>query len=325
MTAVQPARYKNMVFDSARWEGFEFRSDDIVISTPPKCGTTWTQMICALLVLQTTTFEQSLDLISPWLDMLTRDLESVRADLDAQTHRRFIKTHTPFDGLPDHPDVTYICVGRDPRDVFRSWENHWENMDVPAVLAARERAVGLDDMTEMLAEGPPPRAETEIERFWLWVDDATPPTDAMSLRQTLHHLQTFWDARERPNVVMLHYDDLQADLAGEMRGLATRLGIEVGEDRWRDLVDAATFQNMRARADEIAPDTTNAIWTDNQRFFNRGCTGQWRDILDDADVRRYTLRVSELAAPDLATWAHHGALGAQSGSLTRSIKPRRRE
>ena len=72
-------------------------------------------MICALLVLQTTTFEQSLDLISPWLDMLTRDLESVRADLDAQTHRRFIKTHTPFDGLPHHPDVTYICVGRDPR------------------------------------------------------------------------------------------------------------------------------------------------------------------------------------------------------------------
>jgi hypothetical protein len=110
-----------------------------------------------------------------------------------------------------------------------------------------------------------------------------------------------------------------------MRGLAARLGIEVGEDRWRDLVDAATFQNMRARADEIAPDTTNAIWTDNRRFFNRGCSGQWRDILNDADVRRYTLRVSELAAPDLATWAHHGALGAQSGSLTRSIKPRRRE
>ena len=55
----------------------------------------------------------------------------------------------------------------------------------------------------------------------------------------------------------------QGDLAGEMRGLATRLGIEVAESHWRDLVDAATFRNMRARADEIAPDTTNAIWTDN--------------------------------------------------------------
>jgi aryl sulfotransferase len=43
-------RYSNMVWDSARWEGFELRPDDIVISTPPKCGTTWTQMICALLI-----------------------------------------------------------------------------------------------------------------------------------------------------------------------------------------------------------------------------------------------------------------------------------
>jgi aryl sulfotransferase len=94
-----------------------------------------------------------------------------------------------------------------------------------------------------------------------------------------------------------------------MRGLATRLDIEVAESHWRDLVDAATFRNMRARADEIAPDTTNAIWTDNQRLFNRGCTGQWRDLLDDAAVRRYGRRVSELVASDLATWAHHGALG----------------
>jgi aryl sulfotransferase len=65
MTALRRARYKNMFCDSARWEGFVFRPDDIVISTPPKCGTTWTQMICALLVYQTTSFEQSLDLISP--------------------------------------------------------------------------------------------------------------------------------------------------------------------------------------------------------------------------------------------------------------------
>ena len=49
--------------------------------------------------------------------MLTRALDDVVADLDAQTHRRFIKTHTPLDGLPHDPRVTYIGVGRDPRDV----------------------------------------------------------------------------------------------------------------------------------------------------------------------------------------------------------------
>ena len=50
MTAVR--RYEASMYDSNRWDGFELRPGDIIISTPPKCGTTWTQMICALLILQ---------------------------------------------------------------------------------------------------------------------------------------------------------------------------------------------------------------------------------------------------------------------------------
>jgi len=43
--------YRTLIFDSARWDGFAYRPDDIVISTPARCGTTWTQTTCALLVL----------------------------------------------------------------------------------------------------------------------------------------------------------------------------------------------------------------------------------------------------------------------------------
>ena len=105
---------------------------------------------------------------------------------------------------------------------------------------------------------------------------------------------------------MLHYNDLQTDLEGEMRRLAARLGIDVPDDRWPELVEAASFENMREHADVIAPDTTHAIWTDNQRFFNRGCSGQWRDILDDADLERYQARVASLASPEVVEWAHAG-------------------
>ena len=80
----------------------------------------------------------------------------------------------------------------------------------------------------------------------------------------------------------------------------------VAEEMWPALVDAARFESMRNRADEIAPDTTNAIWNDNRRFFNRGCSGQWHDLLDDDDLVRYEQRVAEVAAPDLAHWAHDG-------------------
>ena len=38
-------RYRSHVYDSSRWEGFAFRADDVVISTPAKCGTTWMQQM----------------------------------------------------------------------------------------------------------------------------------------------------------------------------------------------------------------------------------------------------------------------------------------
>lgn len=48
-----PTRYRSADEDSGRWLGFPFRQGDLVISTRSKSGTTWVQMICALLEFQT--------------------------------------------------------------------------------------------------------------------------------------------------------------------------------------------------------------------------------------------------------------------------------
>ena len=296
--------YKSVVMDSTRWAGFVHRDDDIVISTPPKCGTTWTQMICALLIFQTPSFGEPLDRLSPWLDMLTRDRNEVVADLDAQQHRRFIKTHTPLDGLTYDPRVTYVVVGRDPRDVALSWDNHMANLNLETFMNARAAAVGLEDVADMLAQGPPPTVADPKDRFWNWVDDpSTGP--GSSLGANLHHLSTFWAVRNHPNVVFLHYDDLKAGLVGQMRLLADRLGIEVPDELWPQLAQAATFDSMRERADVTAPDTTHSIWQDNKQFFNKGLSGQWQEMLSPDDVARYHRRVKELAPADLAAWVHH--------------------
>jgi aryl sulfotransferase len=298
-------RYRSPVEDSGRWDGFVFRPDDIVISTPAKCGTTWTQMICALLIFQTPDFEPSLDLISPWLDMQTRSVDAVVADLEAQTHRRFIKTHTPLDGLPYDERVTYICVGRDPRDVALSWDHHVSNTDLVKLFTARDSAVGNDDLGDFFVDGIPERPESEADRFWHFVDDEHPIEEWTNLASTLHHLQTFWDVRDRPNVVMLHYDDLRRDLEGQMRALAARLAIDVPEDRWPTLVEAAGFESMKSNADRVTPDATNAIFVDNEQFFRAGTSRQWERILtNDADMERYFTRVNALASPELIAWVH---------------------
>jgi hypothetical protein len=301
-------RYRTAVADSDRWRDFPFRPGDIVISTPAKCGTTWTQMICALLVFQKPVLTQPLTVHSPWLDMLNRPRRDVVADLEAQRHRRFIKTHTPLDGLPLEESVTYICVGRDPRDVALSMDHHQENLDLAAFIAARDAAAAIDGFTPEPMDASE-RPESAWQRFWLWVDDDTPPAASISsLRTLVHHLQTFWDAPEGADVVMLHYDDLRADLEGQMRALADRLTITVPEQRWPALVNAASFDEMRARAALTAPNVDDRVWRDNQRFFHRGTSGQWRDLLDDDDLDRYRARANAIGASDVINWVHRGSL-----------------
>ena len=117
-------------------------------------------------------------------------------------------------------------------------------------------------------------------------------------------LQTFWDAPSDLDVVFLHYDDLQSDLDGQMRELAARLRIRVEEHRWPRLVEAATFESMRSRASETVPGGGPSHWIDPVAFFSRGTSGQWRDVLDDADLARYAARVRELASDDLVEWVH---------------------
>jgi aryl sulfotransferase len=307
-------RYWTVGFDNARWDGFAFRDGDVVISTPVKSGTTWMQMICALLVFGTPDFDGDLQTLSPWLDWSLEPHESVVSNLEGQQHRRFIKTHTPLDGLPLDPRVTYVCVGRDPRDVGISLGNHRANVDPQAVGRARE-AAGLAHVSA--GRAPWEEETSERDRFRHWMLDDTPvTTNHYSLRFTMHHLTTFWDARESANVVLVHYDDLKADLPAEMRCLARRLDIAVPESAWPSLVRAATFEDMRKQSSRLVPD----LWRDRDRFFNRGVSGQWVDVLDDADLQEYAARVTEFTAPDLLEWVHREPTRGRESTVQRVLQ-----
>ena len=293
-------RYRNFIFDSGRWADFEHRPGDIIISTPPKCGTTWMQNICAMLVLGSTEFDRPMKDLSPWLDQNTHDLATTLADLSAQEHRRFIKSHTPLDGLPWHDDITYIGVGRDPRDVAVSFDHHFRNLDLERVMQLRAESVGLDDLAELVP--PPPPLEDPVDRFWDWMNRRSAPEQASGLQFAVIHLRSFWERRHQPNVVLMHYADLEADLAGEMRRLAKRLGVTVDEHRWPEMVTAASFDSMRARADDLAPNA-GQHWKDTSAFFHRGGSGQWRELIDDDS--RYDEIVRELTADEeFLSWLH---------------------
>jgi hypothetical protein len=301
-------RYRSFLADSSRWDGFVFRPGDIVISTPPKSGTTWTQMLCALLIFDGPTFPAPLSELSPWLDMCIHPLAEVMAAYAAQTHRRFIKTHTPLDGLPLHPDVTYLVVGRDPRDIAISYEHHAANIDFDRVLELRAAAVGNADLAD-LPPRPVPSADP-VARFWAFVADETRAAPPPTLASVLHHLDTGWQRRHAPNVALVHYADLQADLSGEFLRLAHILGIPTSLARTRALAAEASLDRMRERSADVAPNASQGNLRDVRAFFRRGGSGEWQARLTAAGLAVYEARVAALVAPDLAAWAHGGRIAS---------------
>ncbi|MDA0635911.1 sulfotransferase domain-containing protein [Nonomuraea sp. MCN248] len=306
----QLARYLTPMEDSSRWEGFEFRSGDIVINSPAKCGTTWTQTICALLIFQTPRLPAPLSSLSPWIDMLVRPKQEVWERLAAQRHRRFIKTHIPLDGIPADPRVTYITVGRDPRDVAISLRSHGRNLKREVIRRLIHQAAHSGDAAAQVPVDGHDERDLLDERTYLlrWVDnDDSPYVNLDSLRALIWTQERAWMRRAEPNVILLHYADLSADLEGQMRRLAARLGIEIDENRWPELVEAATFEQMRNRAGELAPDEQLGYIRDPERFFRSGKSGEWQQFLTAEDRAHYDRRIAELGEPDLLEWLHHGS------------------
>jgi hypothetical protein len=239
--------------------------------------------------------------------MNNRPLAAVTAALAAQTHRRFIKTHTPLDGLPRDAGVTYLVVGRDPRDVALSYEHHLANIDFAHFMALRAAAVGNADLAAL----PQPRLPSGDRVAWLrgFIADET-NAGLATLTSVLHHLDTGWQRRHAPNVALFHYADLQADLAGELLRLARVLGIPCAAERARELAVEASLGRMRERAAEVVPNASQGHWKDVRAFFRSGGAGEWREYLAAADLSTYEARVATLVDPELAAWTHGGRLAS---------------
>lgn len=299
--------YHGFIASSDRWEGFTFRDDDIVITTPSKSGTTWLQSLIALLLFDGVPDEPVYEL-SPWLDMNVRPVEEAHAMLTAQTHRRFIKTHTPLDGLPWDDRVTYLTVGRDPRDAFVSMLHHMENMDSERAMELRVAAVGDDDLAEVMAQGVDSDDPRDQVRFFL-EEERGRNAASTRLAHVMHHLRLAWERRHLPNVHLFHYTDLQADLPGQVHRLAGVLGIDCSGEHASELARLASLEAMRARATDTTPEASMGVFTDPARFFRSGRRGDGAAMMTAQELARYDERVAQLAGdPALVSWIHDGWL-----------------
>lgn len=303
---IRPAlrEYRTWTSDSRRWERYEPRPGDIIIATTPKCGTTWMQQIVGSLVFQDAAM-RPLPEISPWIEARFLGSEAdMHGSLAAQTHRQFLKTHLPIDGLPLYDDVQYIHIARDGRDAFMSMHNHF-------TAFSDERLTGFDriGLEDNAIGAPYPRVPADPAAYFRqWMTTPVVPghTEGTPLPSFFDLEVGYWAERAWPNLLMVHYSDLQADLDVEMRRIAAFLRIDVNEVVWPFLVGAAGFAAMQAAGDALMPHLKSSFTEGTRRFFNKGTNGRWRDVLTCDDLALYDAKVRQKFSSGLAAWIEHG-------------------
>jgi aryl sulfotransferase len=279
----------NHHFDSTIWNDFKFRDDDIVIATYGKSGTTWVQQIVGQLLFNGAE-EISVAELSPWLDLRVPPKEVKLEAVEAQTHRRFIKTHLPIDALVFSPRAKYLYIGRDGRDVIFSMYNHHAN--------ANERWYqALNDSPGRV--GPPiPKPPADIRQYFReWLDG-----DGYPFWPFFENVRSWWEVRDLPNVLMLHFASLKRDLAGEIRRVANFLEVPIDEARFSAIVEHCSFDYMKKNAAKSTP-LGGVFWDGGaETFIHKGVNGRWRDVLSPEECAAYDARARTELGEACAGW-----------------------
>jgi aryl sulfotransferase len=288
--------YQDALMDSTRWDGFPYRDGDIVIGTWAKSGTTWTQQIMGQLVFNGAAHLPVMD-IAPWVDMRLFPMEHVLEVVEAQTHRRFLKTHLPGDSVTISPKASYIYIGRGGLDTLWSWYHHHS-------ILTPESYDLINNHPENPGKIFTPPIEDRRQYLRDWLDK-----DGEPMGPFWRTTQTWWDIRNTPNVLLLHFNNLKADMEKEIRRIAEFLDIEIDETKWPDIVEHCTFDYMKKNAPDLSPETYTALFSGGlTNFVNKGKNGRWADTFTEEDIALYEKHRDDNLTPECAHWLETGEI-----------------
>uniref|UniRef100_A0A1E1XCE2 Putative sulfotransferase n=1 Tax=Amblyomma aureolatum TaxID=187763 RepID=A0A1E1XCE2_9ACAR len=275
--------------------------DDKFVVTYPKCGTTWTQHIGFLIFNKGMPPTSGLQFFksSPFIEMLGADCvrDMVRPGV--------IKTHLPYHLMPMHPEAKYLYVCRNPKDACVSLFHHTRGFTGYDFVDGK-----FDDFFEIFISG-----ETDYGDYF-------------------DHIQAWYEHRNDPNVLFLHYEDMKAEPRENVLKIAEffdkdyhKLLLE-NEEILQNVVKYSDVKSMQNYALENftnfftkqvegdAPEGLKVFHEVSQKnpstasFIRKGIVGDWKNHFSPEQNSRLEKKIHErLSHTDLInTWRKHGVM-----------------
>jgi hypothetical protein len=214
----------------------EWRDGDIVVSVPPKSGTTWTMNIVHQLRSGGDPDFSDIYREVPWLELVPQpdsSLDSLVAAFDdmPRDRRRAFKSHAAPPTLPYQrpgagPDVRYVVVARNPDEAVASFR--------PFIAAHSDAWFDLWHVPKDGLVGP------DFETFFAGIGaNAIVP-------MIFGFMAAWWPLRHEPNVMLIHYADLKLEPEASVHRIADFLGFEVPDEKWPAILEYTSFPWMKA-------------------------------------------------------------------------------
>uniref|UniRef100_A0A131YJ56 Sulfotransferase n=1 Tax=Rhipicephalus appendiculatus TaxID=34631 RepID=A0A131YJ56_RHIAP len=251
---------------------YQPRPDDVFVATYPKCGTTWTQYLILSILNKGDPPKTYIDfmLASPFLEMMGAEAA------ERMVRPGVLKIHLPFNKTPYTEPAKYIYVARNPYDVCVSFYYHTKAFTPKTV-----NDVSFATFHKLFISGK------------------------LSWGDYFDHLLSWYEQRNRPNVLFLTYEQAKKDTAQWALKIADFLGREYGEelrkepDLLRKVLEACSLENMKCVFNDSVPNMIRDLLNlppekalksveayrnldlpremhESEGFIRKGIVGDWR-------------------------------------------------
>ena len=266
---------KDKKLDSTIWDLIKPRNTDIVICSCYKSGTTLTQQIVNLIVNSDDNFESLYD-ISTWVERIfITTPEEKMYWVESLPGPRILKSHLLFEALPYYPEWKYIYLVRDARDVGVSLEHHYKSF-----------------LPKYFNENLP----GDLADFWDdWVETKE---DKVDYRSYWKHIKSWWQVRNLPNVLLVHYHNLIYDKSQEVDRISEFLNLDINPSKKEMILEKSSLEYMKLNWQKFQP---LGVFKPNT-FINQGVNGRWQNLLTTEQLKRSEIIISEELEPECAKW-----------------------